>query len=125
MSGKPTIVIKESGLFDEGLLEHIAGWYVLDVPCGKDCVGSSRFTGVVGDWLERLNQERANTANIPVNGTINELIGSLKPAQLYAVLSVLLAIIVAISGASYMIGACGVQLGPERAGAEDARGVGE
>jgi hypothetical protein len=102
-------VIVEDGLKDEGLLERGYDWYVQRVKCEPTALHSLEFNGVLSSWKENLVQaaskndetKRRSLTVAPTDLTVGELVGGLKPSQLWAVLG---AIAILIGGA-FAVGA--------------------
>ena len=107
--GLPLLVIVEEGLKEEGLLVQGYDWYVQRVKCEPAALNSLQFNGVLSSWKEKLTQaaskndksKRASLIDAPADLTIGQLIGGLKPSQLWAVLG---AVALLITGA-FAIGA--------------------
>ena len=100
--GLPLLVIVE-----EGLLERGYDWYVQRVKCEPTALHSLEFNGVLSSWKEKLGQAASNETKkpsltvAPTDLTVAELLGGLKPSQLWAVLG---AIAILIGGA-FAVGA--------------------
>jgi hypothetical protein len=95
--GHPLMVIVESGLRSEGLLERGNDWYVQWVKPDAAALSTSEFNGVLADWKRKLVYPSVKTAPAPKAAsdlTVAELLGSLKPTQLWSVLAALGALIV-------------------------------
>lgn len=100
--GLPLLVIVEEGLRSEGLLEPGYDWYVQSVALDSAALSTREFNGVLADWKERVKQQT------PVSGrqkdvspdveqmSVGQLVGSMKPSQLW---SVLVALAGALAGA--------------------------
>jgi hypothetical protein len=106
--GQPLMVIVESGLKSEGLLEHGNDWYVQAVRIDSAALNTTEFNGVLANWKQKmlLPPKKAALSKIPSELTIAELVGGLKPTQLW---SVLVALALLVSGA-FALG--GKLLGP-------------
>lgn len=104
--GQPLLVIVEQGLSSEGLLETGYDWYVQWVNIDASTLNNKEFKGVFADWKRRVEEYKQNSGfkratEIDVsNLTISQIISSLKPAQLWAIIGVIVAIIVS----AYKIG---------------------
>lgn len=100
--GLPLLVIVEEGLRSEGLLEQGYDWYVQSVALDAAALSTKEFNGVLADWREKVKiqsgiPERHKSASSNVEQmSVGQLLGSIKPAQLW---SVLVAIVGAIAGA--------------------------
>ncbi|WP_216902291.1 hypothetical protein [Synechococcus sp. CCY 9618] len=88
----PLLVIVEAGLKAEGLLEPGYDWYVQTLPLKEEALHSNEFNGVLADWREKVLQpqqqdpQRLSRRPNPADLSLLELIGSLKPVQLWSVL---------------------------------------
>ena len=94
----PLLVIVESGLRSEGLLERGNDWYVQWVKPDPSALNTLEFNGVLASWKEKITHpsKRLDDKKPISELTIAELVGSLKPAQLWACLS---AVVVVVGGA--------------------------
>lgn len=104
--GQPLLVIVEQGLYREGLLETGYDWYVQWVNIDASILNNKEFKGVFAEWKSRVEEYKKNSGFKKVteidvsNLTISQIISSLKPAHLWAIIGVIVAIIVA----AYKIG---------------------
>lgn len=91
--GHPLMVIVEAGLKSEGLLERGNDWYVQWVVPEAAALNSTEFNGVLADWRRKLKApppgKAAHVPKLPHDQTVAELLGGLKPAQLWSVLGAL------------------------------------
>jgi hypothetical protein len=94
------MVIVESGLRNEGLLERGYDWYVQGVKLEPAALATVEFNGVFSSWRQKVQEKLPSQtgrvdsiSKAPQEMTVGELIGSLKPAQLWSVLAALAAII--------------------------------
>ena len=87
--GLPLMVIVEKGLKSEGLLERGYDWYVQWVNLEEGVLHSHEFNGVLASWKEKVIQHTKNIDPVkaPSELTVSELIGGLKPVQLWSVLA--------------------------------------
>lgn len=94
--GHPLLVIVESGLRSEGLLERGHDWYVQWVKSETSALTSTEFNGVFADWKQKMIQrpKKGSASKAPSELTIGELIGGLKPTQLWGVVVALAALVV-------------------------------
>ena len=102
--GHPMLVIVERGLREEGLLERGNDWFVQRVKVARESLLSSEFSGVLSSWKEQVTsskRQRKFGKMSPADMSIVELLGSLKPAQLWSALGAL-AILV---GGAFSLGA--------------------
>ncbi len=89
--GLPLMVIVESGLKSEGLLERGYDWYVQSVKPNAAALTSNEFNGVLASWKQKMlaTSKKAKIVKTPADQTVAEILGSLKPAQLWSVLGAL------------------------------------
>lgn len=109
----PLLVIVEKGLRSEGLLETGYDWYVQWVDIDASTLQKREFLGVFADWKDRVEDYELNgKASIshesqpidPQELTLSQIVGSLKPAQLWAILGTIATALVAIAGFAYKLG---------------------
>jgi hypothetical protein len=90
----PLLVIVEAGLKAEGLLEPGYDWYVQTLPLEASALASNEFNGVLADWKEKVlartpaagaTAPRRPQALNPAELSIAELLGALRPVQLWSV----------------------------------------
>ena len=93
--GLPLLVIVETGLKSEGLLENGYDWYVQTLAPDAAELNSAEFNGVMSSWKEMMLQKprKALLAKGAEELTVAEIFGSLKPAQLWSVIVALGAVI--------------------------------
>lgn len=93
--GLPLMVIVERGLKSEGLLEHGYDWYVQSVTPEPEALNSTEFNGVLASWKRKMSEISKQTVSpkTPAELTIAELLGGLKPVQLWSVLMALAALV--------------------------------
>jgi len=91
----PLLVIVESGLKSEGLLERGYDWYVQWVKPDPAALNTPEFNGVLANWKEKMAQpaKKRAQAKAVTEFTMAELVGGLKPAQLWALLTAMVAVI--------------------------------
>jgi hypothetical protein len=100
--GLPLMVIVESGLKCEGMLEDRYDWHVLSVGLDAASLATPQFNGVLSSWKRKVlaRQSRPTPAAAPAappdvaQMNIGELLGRLKPSQLWSVLVALGALVV-------------------------------
>jgi hypothetical protein len=92
--GLPLMVIVEGGLKSEGLLEQGYDWYVQRVKPEAAALNSTEFNGVLASWKQKMVKapNKASLSKTPSDLTVSELIGGLKPTQLWSVLVALAAL---------------------------------
>jgi hypothetical protein len=83
----PLLVIVEDGLKAEGLLEPGYDWYVQTLPLAEAALGSNEFNGVLADWKKKVlaRVPRGPQALNPAELAIADLLGALRPVQLWSV----------------------------------------
>ena len=93
--GLPLMVVVESGLKSEGLLERGNDWYVQWMKAEPAALNSNEFNGVLASWKQKMIQtpKIASLSKPASDLTVVELIGSLKPSQLWSVLVALAALV--------------------------------
>ena len=91
----PLIVIVERDLKNEGLLEEGYDWYVQRVKLEPVALNSNEFNGILASWKDRMVQRpsRSTTSRPLTDLTVAELIGGLKPTQLWSLLVALAALV--------------------------------
>jgi len=93
--GLPLMVIVESGLKSEGLLERGNDWYVQWITPEAAALNTPEFNGVLASWKQKILQpsKKRDVSKAPSEFTIAELIGGLKPTQLWSVLAAFTALV--------------------------------
>lgn len=86
--GLPLMVVVEAGLKSEGLLERGYDWYVQWVQPEASALHSTEFNGVLASWKQKMVQtpRKVSLPRTASDLTVAELIGGLKPTQLWSVL---------------------------------------
>jgi hypothetical protein len=103
--GHPLLVIVENGARDEGLLEAGYDWYVQRVDLNPATFGKKQFIGVFADWKRRVEENALRQRKVDVaNLTVGEIFTSVKPAQLWAILGALAAIVAGAFALGKLIG---------------------
>jgi hypothetical protein len=94
------MVLMESGLKSEGLLEPGFDWYVQRIQPTPSALTTNEFNGVLADWKSKVDSHqtasigpRTDPSKLPADLTVQELIGSLKPAQLWSAFVALAALV--------------------------------
>jgi hypothetical protein len=84
----PIFAIVEEGLKAEGLIEPGYDWFVLSLPLVPSQLHSVQFNGILSDWKSKIiNYGPARAASIRASEmTVADLLGSLKPVQLWSLL---------------------------------------
>jgi hypothetical protein len=94
-NGLPLMVIVESGLHCEGLLEPTNEWYVQRVPLNSSALSTAEFNGILSSWKQKMQAGKAGAkAKSTADLTIGDLLKGMKPSQLWGVLAALAALIV-------------------------------
>jgi hypothetical protein len=98
----PLMVIVESDLKSEGLLEHGYDWYVQRLKPIPSALMGPEFNGVFANWKKKVESRKADPTKVrdtpsksPADLTIKELVEGLKPMQLWSLLGALAALLVA------------------------------
>jgi hypothetical protein len=93
--GHPLLIIVEHGLKSDGLLERGHDWYVQWVKPEAAALSTSEFNGVLASWKDKMIQRPKKPAPVRAASdlTVAELVGSLKPGQLWSVLGALAALV--------------------------------
>ncbi|MEZ5649451.1 MAG: hypothetical protein R3E87_02770 [Burkholderiaceae bacterium] len=93
--GLPLMVIVEAGLKSEGLLERGYDWYVQWVTPEAAALTSNEFNGVLASWKQKMMDALKKTPSpkTPADLTVAELLGGLRPVQLWSVLVALAALV--------------------------------
>ena len=93
--GLPLLVIVESGLRSEGLLERGHDWYVQWVKPDGSALNSNEFNGVLASWKSKMLQgpKKKHLSKAVDELSIAEFIGALKPTQLWSVLVALMTLV--------------------------------
>lgn len=86
--GHPLLVVVESGLKSEGLLERGNDWYVQWVQPEAAALSTVEFNGVLASWKQKMLDAptKAPASKAASEFTVGELLGGLKPTQLWSVL---------------------------------------
>jgi hypothetical protein len=100
--GLPLLVLVDEQLRCDGLLEKGNDWYVQSLNAEAVSLNSMEFTGVLESWRNRVQtlQQKGSlpptqSANLdPTNMSIAQIVGALKPTQLWAALSAAVAALV-------------------------------
>jgi len=93
--GLPLLVIVDAGLKSEGLLERGYDWYVQWVKPEAAALTSNEFNGVLASWKQKMAEVPKKTvpSKSAAEFTVAELLGGLKPVQLWSVLVALAALV--------------------------------
>lgn len=107
--GHPLLVIVENGIRSEGLLETGYDWYMQWVKLDASTLNTREFSGVFGDWKSRVEtfhktEIKKFQAVEPEKLTLSQILGSIKPAQLWAIIITLVGAISAIATTAFKLG---------------------
>jgi len=108
--GLPLLVLVESGLKDEGLLEARYDWYVQWIDLQDAALRTNEFQAVLADWVSEVEKHSsAPQAEAPAprsarDATLRELVGALTVPQLWAALGAVITVLAAVAGVSYRLG---------------------
>lgn len=97
--GQPLLIIVEAGLKSEGLLERGYDWFVQWIEPTPSALATPEFNGVLASWKSKVEAKaKATTTAAPTpkpvtDLTVAELVGGLRPAQLWSVLAALAAML--------------------------------
>ena len=93
--GLPLMVIVEAGLKSEGLLERGYDWYVQSVKPEAAALHTNEFNGVLASWKQKMVEtpKTASASKSPSDLTVAELLGGLRPVQLWSVLVAFAAVV--------------------------------
>ena len=92
--GLPLMVIVEAGLKSEGLLEVGYDWYVQSVKPESAALHTNEFNGVLASWKQKMVETpKRASAKSPSDLTVAELLGGLRPVQLWSVLVAFAAVV--------------------------------
>lgn len=106
--GHPILVLAEKGTRQDGLLEKGYDWYVKSMNLEPSELSDDEFIGLIADWKSQLEHRRpsAQVATVdPSQLTVAQLLGALRPAQLWTALGALATLIVAVATFAYKVGA--------------------
>jgi hypothetical protein len=95
----PLLVLVEEGVRADGLLEKGLDWYVQTVALNRESLNTSTFNGVLASWKQKLAAippKSVQATAPPGEMTVSQLLGALKPAQLWSTLG---AFVAALAGA--------------------------
>lgn len=95
----PLLVLVEEGVRADGLLEKGLDWYVQTVTLDASSLNTPTFNGVLASWKKKLPAQTpavSVSTSSPSEMTVAQLLGALKPAQLWSTLG---ALAVALAGA--------------------------
>jgi len=108
----PLLVIVEAGLKGEGLLEHGYDWFVQRVKPVPAALTTPEFNGVLADWKSKVSSPKATPAKSdhdtqsksPAELTVQELVGGLRPAQLWSLLGGIAAVVAGAFALGRLVG---------------------
>jgi hypothetical protein len=103
----PILTIVQKGVKRQGMLSNRLEWGAIECQIDTDMLRGEEFRQVFADWFSCVVKHREATENRPVDVSqlrIGEILRSLKPAQLAAVISFLILLISTFSGISFKLG---------------------
>nr|WP_294545678.1 hypothetical protein [uncultured Rhodopila sp.] len=106
--GLPLLVLVDESLRCDGLLEKGNDWYVLELALDPTSLNSPAFSGVVDSWRDRVRKQQQASPAVSLIETkpnpgamsVAELLGALKPAQLWAAVGAF----VSVATAAFVLG---------------------
>jgi hypothetical protein len=111
--GHPLLVIVEDGLKGEGLLEKGYDWYVQSCKLDGSVLAGPEFVGVFADWKRRVEthsvhasttDSEKSTPTSPEALTLGDILKALTVTQLWAIISGLGALLVAVATTAFKLG---------------------
>jgi hypothetical protein len=89
--GLPLFVVVADGIKAEGLLEPGYDWYVQRVAPTAASLHSNEFNGVLASWKQKLASvpRKPELSINPSELTIGQILGALKPAQVWSMVATL------------------------------------
>lgn len=103
---KPVLVVKQRDVLEEGLMEKIGDWYMLDTDISGAAVTDKRFIGVVRHWVENLARVAASPSKV-IDGerlSLSDLLLRIPVGQLWGVAAIVFAVLAATASGSYYLG---------------------
>jgi len=107
----PLLIICETGLKEDGLLEGKYDWKVFWTDFQPGDLNSERFSGFVQSWKKLVDEHVADTVSTTEYAdrdvtklSIGKLIGSLTLSQLWALLGVLASLLTSVAAAAFKLG---------------------
>jgi hypothetical protein len=91
----PLLVIVEQGVRQDGLLEKGFDWYVISAKPDPIALATPEFNGVLAAWKLKLSAapSKVVTQQNPGEMSILQLLGALKPGQLWSTLAAITAVV--------------------------------
>jgi hypothetical protein len=108
--GHPLMVIVENGLRSEGLLETGYDWYMQGMDMQASDLQTREFAGVFNDWKKRVEDyqktggKQKSKEVDPEKLTLGQILGALKPAQLWTLIITLVGAVSAIAATAFKLG---------------------
>jgi len=108
--GLPLLVIVETGLLPEGLLEARYDWYVQTIPMDVTALQTNEFRAVLADWIRQVeahaSRPAARASAEPDVSTMSlaQLAQSLTVAQAWSVLGAVATVLIAVAAVAYKLG---------------------
>jgi hypothetical protein len=109
--GLPLLVIAESGLLEDGLLEGRYDWKVFWTDFTSEQLGSDRFIGFIESWKNLVLEREGIESQVGIMDndlsklSIRQLLGSLTISQLWAGISALFGLLIGVASAAFRAGA--------------------
>ena len=107
----PLLVICESGLKEDGLLEGKYDWKVFWTDFQPADLGSERFSGFVQSWknlvdehVAKENSAAKSTETDITKLSISKLVGSLTLSQIWAALGIAASVLTSVAATAYKLG---------------------
>lgn len=93
--GHPLMVIAEQGITAEGLLEPGYDWYVQTVIPEPAALNTAEFNGVLASWKAKLSVPQTKSIDVKKTTeiTIGEIVGNMRPTQLWSLLGAIFALV--------------------------------
>lgn len=93
--GLPLFVIVAHEIKSEGLLEYGYDWYVQRVTPIAASLHSNEFNGVLASWKQKIScvPKKASAKITPSEMTVGQILAAVKPAQLWSVLTAIVALV--------------------------------
>jgi hypothetical protein len=88
---QPLLVIVEEGVLQQGLLSHGHDWHVQQIALNPSALRSRETIGRLEEWKQRVNANATRPPVVAVSSiepdkmTLSQLMGALRPAQVYGV----------------------------------------
>jgi hypothetical protein len=114
MLGHPIFLVVDRNLIKEGMLEKGHDWYVQEVAIDPSTFHEREFLGIFADWNQRVarfHEQKTSEGMKSRTGTIDvskiplsELLGHLTTSQVWAIVSALISLLIAVAIVGYQLG---------------------